>query len=183
MKDFELGRPENGSRWVEVAGYKFRYQVSEEGRVRKEMPDGSWFYLKQYTSGRARACVKMRTAEDKKVDVPVVWLVADAFLGGRRNGMAIVHRNGAKFDCSARNLKFVSRKECGLISAGNRRRPVLKLDRKGEVVAIYPSVRKAADENFISQSSIWLRCAGKVQDPYRLDGYNYQYESARRGTK
>lgn len=43
MKDFELGRPENGSRWVEVAGYKFRYQVSEEGRVRKEMPDGSWF--------------------------------------------------------------------------------------------------------------------------------------------
>ena len=176
-------QPENDTGWVEITGYKFRYQVNEEGHVRKEMPDGSWYYLTPYTSGRARACVKMRTVEDKKVDIPLVWLVADAFLGGRRPGMAIVHRNGAKFDCSARNLMFTTRKKCAAISAGNRRRTVLKVNRKGEVVAIYPSVKKAATENYISPNSIWLRCACKVKDPYRLDGYDYRYENTRREAK
>lgn len=169
--------------WVEVTGYRFRYQVNEDGDVRKQMPDGSWFYLKPYIAGRGRACVKMRTAENKKVDIPVVWLMADAFLGGRRPGMAIIHRNGAKYDCSVRNLKFATHRECGKLAGRNRRRVVLKIDRRGEVVAIYSSVREAAERNYISQTAVWARCVCKVKDPYRLDGYNYQYESTRRTVK
>lgn len=169
--------------WVEVTGYKFRYQVDEEGNVRKQMPDGSWYLLTPYMSGRSRVCVRMRTLENKKVDIPIVWLVADAFLGGRRKGMPIIHRNGCKFDCAARNLQFTTTKECGALSGGNRRRAVFKIDRDGSVVAVYPSVTKAAEENYISHNSIRTRCVGQVKDPYRLDGFDYRYETTRSNAK
>lgn len=176
MKDFELEHPENDSHWVEVTGYKFRYQVSEEGLVRKEMQDGTWKVLRPYMAGKRRACVKMRTLDNRKVDVPVVWLVADAFLGGRRPGLNIVHKNGSKFDCGARNLKFLTKSECAKLSE-SRRRPVMKLDKSCKVIAIYPSVNDAAKANFISKSAVQARCAGQVRDPYRLDGFNYKYET------
>ncbi len=176
MKDFELDHTGNDSHWVEVTGYKFRYQVSEEGLVRKEMPDGTWKVLRPYMAGKRRACVKMRTLDNRKVDVPVVWLVADAFLGGRRPGLNIVHKNGSKFDCGARNLKFLTKSECAKLSE-SRRRPVLKLDKSCKAIAIYPSVNDAAKANFISKSAVQARCAGQVRDPYRLDGFNYKYET------
>ena len=183
MKDFELDHPENDSHWVEVTGYKFRYQVSEEGHVRKEMPDGSWYYLKPYISGRTRACVKMRTVDNRKVDVPVVWLMADAFMGGRRPGYNIVHRNGAKLDCYLGNLVFVNKHTSGKLARANRRKAVMKVDKSGKVIDIYSSGREAAKKNYISQYAIWARCNGTVQDPYSLDGYDYRYECTRRTAK
>lgn len=170
-------RKDTANGWVEVTGYRFRYQVHESGRVRKQLPDGSWYYLNAYISGRRRACVKMRTEDNRKVDVPVVWLMADAFMGGRRPGYNIVHRNGAKMDCAVENLTFVSKRECGKLSCTNRRKAVMKIARDGEVVAIYKSGREAARKNYISQNSIWARCRNKVEDPYSLDGFNYQYEN------
>jgi len=166
--------PEEGI-WKEVEGYRFRYQVNESGAVRKQLEDGSWFYLRPYVAGRNRACVKMRTADNRKVDVPVVWLVADAFMGGRRPGMNILHKNGAKMDCAVWNLKFVTKRESGKVSSGNRRKAVAKIDRKGNVVEMYSSGREAAKKNYISQNSIWARCRNKVQDPFSIDGFNYQY--------
>lgn len=68
----------------------------------------------------------------------------------------------------------------GKISSANRRKAVMKVDQAGQVVAIYSSGREAAKKNYISQNAIWARCAGKVKDPYRLDGYDYRYETSRR---
>lgn len=162
--------------WKPIDGYRFRYRINEDAVVQKQMDDGSWYTLKPYISGRNRAAVKMRTADNRKVDVPVVWLMADAFMGGRKPDTAIVHRNCSKLDCSLGNLKMIPRKECGRISCRSRRKAVMKLDREGNVVAIYASGREAAEKNFISQNSIWARCKGKVKDPYSLDGYDYRYE-------
>ncbi|MGN9098495.1 hypothetical protein [Flintibacter porci] len=124
--------------------------------------------------------VKMRTADNRKVEVPLVRLMADAFMGGRRPGFGIVHKNGAKLDCSLRNLKFLSPEECGRLSCRARRRPVEKVDMEGNVVEIYASAREAARKNYISQNSIWARCNGKVKDPFRLDGHDYRYEQRRK---
>ena len=153
---------------------------SREAVVRKELESGEWYVLKPYISGRTRACVKMRTADNRKVDVPVVWLMADAFMGGRRTGYNIIHRNGAKMDCELVNLSFASKQVSGKISSANRRKAVMKVDQAGQVVAIYSSGREAAKKNYISQNAIWARCTGKVKDPYRLDGYDYRYETSRR---
>lgn len=173
-----MTRP-NDSDWVEITGYRFRYRINREAVVQKELESGKWYTLRAYISGRSRACVKMRTEDNRKVDVPVVWLMADAFMGGRRPGYNIIHRNGAKLDCALVNLAFASKQATGKISSGNRRKAVMKVDRSGQVVAIYPSAREAARRNYISQNSIWARCVGKVKDPYRLDGYDYRYDTAR----
>ena len=162
--------------WVAITGYRWPYRVNRKGHVQKQLEDGSWYNLKAYMSGgRSRAVVKMRRKDNRKIEVPLVWLMADAFMGGRRPGYGIVHRNGAKLDCELENLKFVPLKECGRISCRGRRKPVAKVDRGGNIVEIYPSGRDAAKENYISQNSIWARCHNQVQDPFRLDGYNYQY--------
>lgn len=161
----------DSAEWVEITGYRFRYQINREAVVRKELESGEWYVLKPYISGRTRACVKMRTADNRKVDVPVVWLMADAFMGGRRPGYNIIHRNGAKMDCELVNLSFASKQVSGKLSSANRRKAVMKVDQDGQVVAIYSSGREAAKKNYISQNAIWARCTGKVKDPYRLDGY------------
>lgn len=162
--------------WIDIPGYKWPYRINEEGQVEKQLPDGTWVKLKPYLSGRNRVCVKMRTADDRKVDMPLVWLMADAFMQGRRPGYGIVHKNGSKYDCGLNNLRYATLAECGKMSSANRRRPVLKLDRSGHVVAIYKSAAEAAAKNFLSKTAIWNRCVGKVKDPYALDGYNYRYE-------
>ena len=162
--------------WVDIPGYRWPYRIDDEGTVEKQLPNATWVKLNPYLTGRDRVCVKMRTAENKKVDVPVVWLMADAFMQGRIPGMCIVHKNGSKFDCSLRNLRYMTHAQCGKLSGSNRRKPVLKLDKSGEVVAIYKSVTEAANKNYLSKTAVWHRCTGKVKNPYDLDGYNYKYE-------
>lgn len=162
--------------WVDILGYRWPYRINDEGTVEKQLPNGTWAKLSPYLSGRNRVCVKMRTAENKKVDMPVVWLMADAFMQGRIPGVCIIHKNGSKFDCSRRNLQYMTYAQCGKLSGTSNRRPVLKIDKSGEVVAIYKSVTEAANKNYLSKTAVWLRCNGKVKNPYDLDGYDYKYE-------
>ena len=90
--------------WVAIIGYRWPYRINREGCVQKQLEDGSWYTLKAYmVGGRSRAVVKMRSKDNRKIEVPLVWLMADAFMGGRRPGYGIVHRNGAKLDCSLGN--------------------------------------------------------------------------------
>lgn len=72
--------------WVAIEGYRWPYRINRKGCVQKKMEDGSWYTLKPYTSGRSRVAVKLRSTDNRKIDVPVVWLMADAFMGGRRPG-------------------------------------------------------------------------------------------------
>ena len=168
--------------WKQIDGYRWPYRINEGGKVQK-LDGGVWVDLKPYLAGRNRACVKMRTSDNRKIDVPIVWLMADAFMGGRRPGLCITHKNGSKFNCALWNLEFKSRQECGKLSSGNRRKTVFKIDREGNVVAIYRSAREAAEKEYISQNSISARCLGHVQNPFDLTGYNYQYEDMPRGRK
>jgi hypothetical protein len=73
----------DSAEWVEIPGYRFRYQINREAVVRKELESGEWYVLKPYISGRTRACVKMRTADNRKVDVPVSWPTPSWEVAGR----------------------------------------------------------------------------------------------------
>lgn len=65
-------------------------RINREGCVQKQLDDGSWYTLKAYMSGgRSRAVVKMRSKDNRKIEVPLVWLMADAFMGGRRRDTAL----------------------------------------------------------------------------------------------
>jgi len=162
--------------WKMIEGYRWPYRIDEEANIQKQLENGTWIDLHPYICGaRNRAVVKMRTADNRKVEVPVVWLMADAFMGGRRPGYAIIHKNRAKLDCALENLRFIPLREAGRISCGSRRKPVEKVDRTGRVVAVYASAREAAEKNFISHNSISARCLGRVKAPFNLDGFNYRY--------
>lgn len=55
------------------------------------------------------------------------------------------------------------------------RRPVAKVDSSGNVITVYASAREAARANFMSYQAVLDRCNGKVQKPYALDGFTYQF--------
>lgn len=160
--------------WKPIDGYKWPYRINIDGTVQK-FCRGEWVTLTPYlTTTRAR--VKLRTVEDKRVDVPVVWLMADAFMGGRRPGMNIVHKDGCKLNNALWNLVVETKSACGKRTSGNRRRAVMKVAPDGTVVEIFKSGREAARKEYISQSAINQRCLHRVKDPYLLNGYTYEYE-------
>jgi len=98
-------------------------------------------------------------------------------MGGRREGYAIIHKDGMKLNNAIWNLEFKPRKDVGKLSCHSRRKAVVKIDKAGNIVALYRSAREAAEKEFISHNSISTRCLNQVKHPYRLTGYNYQYES------
>lgn len=160
--------------WVKIEGYRWPYRIDEEGHLEKCV-DNVWIRLQPYLSGRQRACVKMQTKEGKRKDVPLVNLMANAFMGGKKPGECIIHKNGSKLDCYLGNLQKMTLSECGKLSSRNRRRAVAKIDRKGHIVQIYPSAREAAQKNHISQTAVWHRCNNMLKHPFELDGHNYKY--------
>lgn len=164
--------------WKQIDGYMWPYRINEEARVQK-FYQGKWVDLHPCIAGRNRAEIKMRTKDNRKIQVPLVWLMADAFMGGRKPGYNIYHLDGSKLNCAYWNLKFMTKQECGKITGGTgNRRAVLKIDKSGEVVAIYKSSREAARKEYISYNAMHNRCLNKVQNPFDLTGYNYQYEDS-----
>lgn len=163
--------------WKEIKGYDFPYRISDMGKVQR-FRWGRWVDLSQHIIG-SRARVHMWKG-DKRIGVAVVNLMADAYMGGKRKGMCIIHKDGSKLNNAAYNLKFVTREEAGMISCQSGRKTVLKISPDGDVVDIFRSVKEAAEkEKYICKDSIRSRCVNKVQNPFLLNGYTYQYEDTR----
>ena len=167
--------------WVQIKGYKFPYRINEEGIVQKN-DNGEWITLKPRISTN-RATYSMRKADGGRIYVPAVWLMADAFMGGRRPGMNIVHKNGMKSDNCLTNLIFLSKKESGKRTGSNRRRAVEKIAPDGTVIELYRSANEAAKKNFVHRNCISDRCNGKVKKPFLLFGYSFKWEEKRERKK
>lgn len=163
--------------WRLIEGnWRWPYRVSDQGEVQKQNQSGKWKTLKPYPySGQWR--VELRTADGMSKRVQVAKLVVDAFMGGTPPGMCRVHRNRLKNDNAVQNIIFLTREQAAKRQRPGNSRPVLKVDRNGEVVAFYPSTMEAARKNHISQAAIGKRCLGLIADPYRLDGFNYVYDT------
>lgn len=158
-----------------IHGYRFLYRVSDQGVVQKQLPSGEWRTIKAYPySGQWRVHLWLDEKAWKRVQVSK--LVADAFMGGTPDGMLRVHKNGMLSDNSVENIKFMSREEAATTHRPWNSRPVVKLDSNGDVVEFYPSQSAAARANHISQAAISKRCLCLVDDPRRLDGFDYIFE-------
>ncbi len=155
----------------------FQYRINEDGIVQK-LDGDRWVNLTPMLSS-TRAEVSMRRKDGRRCKVPVVRLMANAFLGGQPHGKSIVHRNGSKLDNSLWNLKVVSRGEAAKLSDSPKRRPVEKVDRDGNVVDLYRSQAAAAKANYISKNAVSERCRNKLKDPYLLTGFTFRYEKVK----
>lgn len=162
--------------WRLVKGYKYPYRINVDGVVEKQLPEGGWQVVATKLQGRRRACVTLRKVDGVRVHVPLVRLMANAFMGGWQSGMCCIHKNGSKLDCSLGNLKFVTQQECGKMSCRNRRKPVAKVDREGNIIEVYSSCVEAARKNHLSTTAVYNRCNKLLKNPFLLDGYNYRFE-------
>lgn len=169
--------------WKLIPGvWRWPYRVSDQGEVQKQLRSGKWRDLKPYPFGHSgQYRVQLWIDEKTWKRASVSGLVADAFMGGTPPGLFRVHKNGLKSDNAVENIVFKSRSEAATMHRPGNSKTVLKVTRAGIVVDVYPSTAEAARKNHISQQAICKRCLGLIDDPYRLDGYNYIYEDKVRG--
>lgn len=158
-------------RYAMIEGLKFPYRIGENGVV-ESCRNGRWVPVAAHAQGHRSAVVRLQGME-KRVTIPVTRLMANAFMGGVPKGYGVFHKNRAKLDNELENLELRPLKSCGGVTSN---KPVLKIDRKGNIVEIYRSAKEAAKKNHMSASAMYERCEGKIKDPFRLDGYGYRYE-------
>lgn len=159
-------------RYVAIEGYKFPYRIGENGVV-ESCRTGRWEPVAVQAVGHRTAVVRLWGMDGKRISISVVKLMANAFMGGVPEGYGVFHKNRAKLDNELENLEFRPLKSCGGVTS---KKPVLKIDRHGNIVEIYRSAKEAAKKNHMSASAMYERCQGKIKNPFRLDGYRYRYE-------
>lgn len=174
--------------WRDIPGYP-GYQINWDGEVRtwrwrkdklaSKPRSMRQFVRKQGREGRTRY-VKLINRDGKHIDVKVIRIMAEVWLGGIPEGKIPYHKNGDVADHCVNNIGFATRQELGkMFGAKSGRIPVAKVTPDGEIVEVYPSARAAAKANYMSYQTVIDRCNGRVKYPYRLDGYNYIWEDGK----
>lgn len=164
--------------WVAIEGYKYPYRISETGRVQK-FDKGEWIDLAANLHHSTRRVeINLRRADGTLHRPALTHLMAEAFMGGRRPGCYIIHKNGMKTDCAVENLMFSTKKETGK-KYGHlaRRKAVLKVDNAGNLLDVYCCADEAAKKNFISASSVRRRCRGIVKDHFKYTDFTFCYDN------
>lgn len=169
--------------WKDIPGYNGAYQASTKGEIasyrynsttRRKTPR----LLHPYTKKDDRVLfVRLTDDNGKTKEVRLTTIMANTFMGGKKPGHVIYHKNGSLSDCELINLGQITRQDLGkLTGANSTRKPVKKIDCAGNVVTVYRSAKDAARENYISHNAILDRCYQRVEDPFRLDGFNYLFD-------
>lgn len=165
--------------WRDVAGYEGRYQVDIDGNVRRIRKRAKPKVLRPYThKGRgSREYVKLIGLDGRAREMAVTSIVLAAWHIRKPAGVVAYHKNGDTSDHNANNIGFISPVELGRrTGAKAKRRPVRKIDEMGEAVAFYPSARAAGIADYVSSQTVMDRCNGKIQKPFALSGYSYEWD-------
>lgn len=174
--------------WRDIPGYGGVYQISRQGEVRtwrkmgrhkglREEPrllNPRFFYKKgAYT----QYYVQLRDDNGKVRNHTIRRLVADAYMGGIPKGMVPYSKNGDAKDCCINNIGFGTRQEVGRMFGGKfKRRTVAKVDKDGNVLEFYPSVREAARANYMGESTVRRRCKKQTKEPFAGTGFSFRYD-------
>lgn len=104
-------------------------------------------------------------------------IMSGTFLGVTPDGKVPYHKDGFVTNNGVWNIGFIDRKTLGkMTGAISKRIPVAKIDRSGEMIAVYTSGREAARQNNMSYQTVYDCCNNKVKRPFELDGCNYQFD-------
>lgn len=169
-------KPSEETKWLPLEGHKIPYRVCEEGHI-QGFWDGAWRDINSHFSGKStRVYVRLSTESGKRKNVPVVNIMADLFLGGRKPGLCLYHLNGDKRDNSVYNLRWTTQSKIARKGTQQLMRPVEKIDVNGNVLGWYRSMTIAAKENYVSLNFVSSRCRNKRKSPFDLTGYSFRYE-------
>lgn len=177
--------------WKNIKGYNGKYQVSYGGDIRRVYQSGKTRIMTPYThksskNSRDRLYVKLTDHAGKGKMMPVLKIVAQAFLPEPPPGFVPYHINGVVTDNWASNIGYISRQELGKKTGHiSRAKAVVKIDQDGQFVAFYKSARDAGKENFMSRQTVTDRCNGyyvrkgvvhPLKSAFAPDGFAYSWD-------
>lgn len=169
------------TKWRPLEGYKIPYRVCEDGYI-QGFWGGAWRDIKTHLGGQStRTYVRLTTESGKRKNIPMVHIVADLFLGGRKPGLCLYHLNGDKRDNSVYNLRWTSQSKIARKGIQQLMRPVEKIDRNGNVLGWYRSMTIAAKENYVSLNFVSSRCRNKRKHPLQHDRIQFPIRKILRG--
>lgn len=162
-------------RYVTISGYAKEYRINEEGVVESKRRNGEWKEV-QARVERSSLQIKLYRADGTRHSLAVKSLMRDCFLGGKKLGYRLTNANGMISDCSIYNLKWVKQSELHKIHGRKSRKPVVKLDKFGGILAYYSSMHEAASENYVSVAAVSRRCNNAIKDPFRYLDFTFKFE-------
>jgi hypothetical protein len=160
--------------WLPIPGTSGWYDVSNFGEIRswikqrwdhsRERAENPRIMRQQSHNGNVTIQIAGKTIRVKDA-------VCDVFLGGKREGMILRHKDGNYQNCAVNNLEFVTRADFNKERRSPNCRIVAKTDKWGKVLKFYPSARAAARENYLSTSGLHRR----IKNKSFIDGVIFKY--------
>lgn len=164
--------------WRPVKGFEGVYEISDYGNVRRILGEGKTRPLKivfREAGGKYSARVSLYSKGERR-NALIARLVWESFVGPIPEGMVVTHKNGLRMDNDLRNLELVTVSEHFKKFAGKHsRKPVIKLDRSGNVIKVYPSCTACAEAEGYSRANIGRRLIGVAKDSW---DYDFAYEDS-----
>lgn len=161
--------------WKDIPDYEGKYQVSNQGRVKRLYGSGKERVMVGKTDKYGYRCVILSRNQHKK-HCTVHRLVANAFIPNEENKPQVNHKDRNKQNNNADNLEWVTNSENVVHAFATGRsvhkRPVVQYTKNMGFVAFWNSIREAGQALRISEHNICSCCNDKLPS---AGGYIWRY--------
>lgn len=183
--------------WKDVAGYDGKYQVSNYGNVKSNSRWKKGALLKGGMCGNPgpyRFVVLVKSSRADAKNFYIHRLVAEHFLDNPNGYKEVNHKDGNTLNNMVDNLEWCSRKynaehasKTGLLSKSHefetgaknaRSKPVLQIDKRGNVVKEWDSVNQIQRETTYLASSIFC-CCNHRKGYKSAYGFRWEYKNGK----
>lgn len=174
--------------WRDIPNYDGVYQINREGQVRSWRQTGGGMK----TTPKILRQSKIKTPKSTRTGAPIVYLTDKNGRGKTwivfhlmviswfepcAENVTPYHKNGDIADNFLSNIAFTTKSKLGKMTGGkNNRKPIVKIDKSGKIVEVYPSLHAASLANYMSEAAIRERCKGIVKRPFAGTGYSFRYD-------
>lgn len=161
--------------WKPIPNFEGRYEINENAEIRRVWDDSYALLKKRVFRGRHQ--VALRYADGRQTTVVVSTLMCNTFMRPKAKDEVRVHKDGNRLNDKLSNLTYMKRSEfLKTTPKGSRRKAVAKVSASGELIKVYPSIRAAASENFLTPTGVQYRC--NVPRPKPINGYILRWDNA-----
>lgn len=162
--------------WKDIPDYEGIYQVSNMGRLKRLLKNGRENFLcgKKDKDGYVTVIL---SKNQKKKYCRLHRVVASAFAPNPDNKKEVNHIDKNKQNNEVSNLEWVTTAEnirhSFLTGRKTRKTPVLQFTPEMELVARYPSIKEASEQQNVKQNNISACCRGRLKT---VGGYIWRYK-------
>lgn len=185
----------DGEEWKNISGYEELYKISNYGRMMSYHIDKSGRLMNLYKSTKGYKVVDLRKLGHPPRSMNISRLVALTFIPNPENKPCVNHKDGNKLNDFVKNLDWCTYSENTIHAINNdliifkrgkdhhafgkcsklhpRSKPIVSMDRNGNVIGKYESIQLAAKK--INGSTGYLCKIIKENKTYK--GLKWKYEN------